>query len=300
MKWITSATLLLICPKKGKVQKEGKIGLTNRRGFLQRLLAAPYLVWAAIFIVVPLGMVLYYAFTDQNGAFTFQNFEAITGFTDTFTLSIWLGALATLICLVISYPLAYIISRMHPRHQKFMMMLVMLPMWINLLLRTYALMKIIEDTGLINSVLSWVGLPKLHMINTRGAVVAGMVYNFIPYMIMPIYNVMTRIEDPVLEASRDLGGNFWQTLRRVIFPLSVPGIVSGITMVFVPSVSTFYISGKLGGNIALVGDLIEYTFNSEANYNVGATMSLILMVMILLCMVIMNQFAGDEEEAILV
>ena len=274
--------------------------MTNRKGFLQRLLAAPYLVWAAIFIVVPMGMVMYYAFTDAAGNFTLQNFQSITAFSHTFMLSIWMGALATAICLLISYPLAYIISRMKPRHQKFMMMLVMLPMWINLLLRTYALMKILEDTGFINTILGWFGMEPLHMINTRGAVIAGMVYNFIPYMIMPIYNVMSRIEPPVLEASQDLGGNRWQTLKRVIFPLSVPGIVSGITMVFVPSVSTFYISGKLGGNITLVGDLIEYTFNGEANYNVGATMSLILMAMILLCMVIMNQFTQGDEEGILV
>ncbi len=274
--------------------------MTKRKGLAQRLLSAPYLVWAAIFILVPLAMVIYYAFTDANGRFTLQNFSDIAGFSHTFTLSIWLGALATVICLVIAYPLAYIISRMNPRTQKFMMMLVMLPMWINLLLRTYALMKILEDTGLINSVLEFLGLPALHMINTKGAVVAGMVYNFIPYMILPIYNVMTRIEPPVLEASRDLGGNFFQTFKRVILPLSLPGIVSGITMVFVPSVSTFYISGKLGGNIALVGDIIEYTFNGEANYNVGATMSLILMIMILLCMLIMNRFTDGDEEAILV
>ncbi len=280
--------------------KEARIGLTNRRGFGQRLLAAPYLVWAAIFIVVPLAMVIYYAFTDANGAFTLQNFSDISNFSHTFVLSIWLGALATVICLLIAYPLAYIISRMKPHHQKFMMMLVMLPMWINLLLRTYALMKLLEDTGLINSIFQWMGLPPLHMINTKGAVVAGMVYNFIPYMIMPIYNVMSRIETPVLEASQDLGSNFWQTFRRVIFPLSLPGIISGITMVFVPSVSTFYISTKLGGNMALVGDIIEFTFTTEANYNVGATMSLILMAMILLCMLVMNRFSDGDEEAMLV
>lgn len=274
--------------------------MTNRRGFLQRLIAAPYLVWMVIFIVVPLGMVLYYAFTDANGAFTLQNFSEISGFSHTFMLSIWLGAIATAICLLIAYPLAYIISRMSVRSQRLMMMLVMLPMWINLLLRTYALMKILEDTGFINTLLSYLHIPPIHLINTKGAVVAGMVYNFIPYMILPIYNVMTRIEAPVLEAAQDLGGSGFQTFKRVILPLSVPGIVSGITMVFVPSVSTFYISSKLGGNITLIGDIIEYTFNNEANYNVGATMSLILMGMILLCMLVMNQFADDDEGAVLV
>lgn len=263
-------------------------------------MAAPYLVWAVIFIVVPLLMVLYYAFTDQNGAFTLNNLKEITAFADTFLISIWLGAVATVICLLIAYPLSYLISRMSERKQRFMMILVMLPMWINLLLRTYALMKILEDTGFINTLLSWLHIPTVHMINTRGAVVAGMVYNFIPYMILPIYTVMSRIEKPVIEASQDLGAGAFSTFRRVIMPLSVPGVVSGITMVFVPSVSTFYISQKLGGNIALIGDLIEYKFNNEMNYNVGAAMSLVLMVMILLCMLVMNQFADDTEEAIVV
>ena len=274
--------------------------MTKRKGVLQRLLAAPYLVWAALFIIVPLAMVIYYAFTDKSGSFTFQNFSEIANFTHTFTLSIWLGAVSTVICLVIAYPLAYMMSRMKPRHQRLAMMLVMLPMWINLILRTYALMNILADTGIINRLLELVGLPPVHIINTQGAVVAGMVYNFIPYMIMPIYNVMTRIDPPVLEASRDLGGNFFQTFRRVIFPLSLPGIVSGITMVFVPSVSTFYISTKLGGTIALVGDIIEFTFIGETNYNVGASMSLILMAMILLCMLVMNRFTDGEEEGLIV
>lgn len=272
----------------------------NKRTLGQRLVAAPYLVWAVIFIVVPLLMVLYYAFTDQNGAFTLNNLKEITAFADTFLISIWLGVVATVICLLIAYPLSYLISRMSERKQRFMMILVMLPMWINLLLRTYALMKILEDTGFINTLLSWLHIPTVHMINTRGAVVAGMVYNFIPYMILPIYTVMSRIEKPVIEASQDLGAGAFSTFRRVIMPLSVPGVVSGITMVFVPSVSTFYISQKLGGNIALIGDLIEYKFNNEMNYNVGAAMSLVLMVMILLCMLVMNQFADDTEEAIVV
>ncbi len=274
--------------------------MTNPRALRQKLVAAPYLVWAAVFIVVPLAMVAYYAFTDPAGNFTLSNFHEIAGFSHTFILSIWLGLLSTIICLLISYPLAYLITRCSPKTQRLLMVLVMLPMWINLLLRTYALMKLLEDTGFINELLSLLHLPPVHLINTEGAVVAGMVYNFIPYMILPIYNVMTRIETPVLEASRDLGCNGFQTFRRVVFPLSIPGIVSGVTMVFVPSVSTFYISSKLGGSITLVGDIIEYTFNSEANYNTGATMSLILMGMILLCMLVMNQFTGGDEEAILV
>lgn len=266
----------------------------------QKLISAPYLVWSSIFIIVPLAMVLYYAFTDANGNFTFANIREISGFADTFLMSIWLGAVATVICLLIAYPLAYFISRMSKRKQKFMMILIMLPMWINLLLRTYSLMKILEDTGFINTLLSWIGLPTVHMINTKGAVVAGMVYNFIPYMILPIYTVMSRIEEATIEASQDLGAGAFSTFRRVIMPLSIPGIVSGITMVFVPSVSTFYISQKLGGNITLIGDIIEFKFKNEMNYNVGAAMSLVLMVMILLCMLIMNRFADGSEEAVVV
>ena len=239
----------------------------RKRTLTQRLVSAPYIVWAAIFIVVPLLMVFYYAFTDaETGSFTFSNITAISGFADTFVISIWLGAVATVICLLISY----------------------------------ALMKILEDTGLINHLLNLLGLPSVHMINTRGAVIAGMVYNFIPYMVLPIYTVMSRIDRPLIEASNDLGAGAFATFRRVIMPMSLPGVISGITMVFVPSVSTFYISRKLGGTLTLIGDSIEYKFINENDYNVGAAMSLVLMVMIILCMLVMNRFSDGEEEAIVV
>ena len=273
----------------------------RKRTLTQRLVSAPYIVWAAIFIVVPLLMVFYYAFTDaETGSLTFSNITAISGFADTFVISIWLGAVATVICLLISYPLAYFITKLSSRAQKFMLILIMLPMWINLLLRTYALMKILEDTGLINHLFNLLGLPSVHMINTRGAVIAGMVYNFIPYMVLPIYTVMSRIDRPLIEASNDLGAGSFATFRRVIMPMSLPGVISGITMVFVPSVSTFYISRKLGGTLTLIGDSIEYKFINENDYNVGAAMSLVLMVMIILCMLVMNRFSDGDEEAIVV
>ena len=270
------------------------------RRLSQRSASYPYLVWALIFILVPLLMVIYYAFTDSQGNFTPDNVLKIGDYMDTFLLSILLGAIATLICLLIAYPAAYIMSRMHFSRQKTMLMLVMLPMWINLLLRTYALMGILEDTGLINRLLSFLRLPTLHMINTSGAVVLGMVYNFLPYMILPLYSIMTKVEQNVLEAAQDLGANGAETFRRVILPLSVPGIVSGITMVFVPSVSTFYISQKLGGTSTLIGDIIDTKFSYENNYNLGAALSFVLMIMILICMAVMNEFSEDDEEAIIV
>ena len=266
----------------------------------QRRASYPYLIWALIFILVPLLMVVYYSFTDAQGNFTFDNIFRIGDYMDTFLLSILLGAIATVICLLVAYPAAYLMSRMRFSRQKTMLMLVMLPMWINLLLRTYALMGILEDTGLINRLLSFLHLPTVHMINTPGAVVLGMVYNFLPYMILPLYSIMTKVETNILEAAQDLGSNGFETFRRVIFPLSVPGIVSGITMVFVPSVSTFYISQKLGGTSTLIGDIIDTKFSYENNYNLGAALSLVLMVMIFICMAVMNEFSDDEGEAIIV
>ncbi len=266
----------------------------------QRLCAAPYLLWSVIFIVVPLGVVAYYAFTDGNGTFTLNNISAIADYGDTLLLSVWLGAVATVISLVIAYPIAYMISRMPQSKQRIMIVLVMLPMWMNLILRTYALMTILEDTGIINSLLSYIGIGPIHVINTRAAVVIGMVYNFIPYMILPLYTVMTKIDKNLIEAAQDLGGSAMSVFKRVVLPLSVPGIASGVTMVFVPSVSTFYISQKLGGNLMLIGDVIDTKFNWEYNYNVGAALSLVLMVMIFICIAIMNQYTDGEGETMVV
>lgn len=269
----------------------------KKQSFTQRLCAAPHILWSAIFIVVPLIMVVYYAFTDRNGAFTFDNITRLTDYTSTFLRSLWLGIVATIICLLIAYPLAYILSKMNVKAQSMMYMLVMIPMWMNFLLRTYAWMTLLEDSGVINSVLSRLGIGPFHMINTSGAVILGMVYNFLPYMILPIYSVMTKLDNSLVEAAHDLGANKFQVLKDVIFPSTLSGVVSGITMVFVPSVSTFYISQKLGGgSFALVGDVIEMQFQVSNNFNFGAALSLVLMVLILICMAVMNKF-GDAEDA---
>ncbi len=269
----------------------------KKQSLTQRLCAAPHILWSAIFIIVPLVMVLYYAFTDRSGAFTFDNITRLTDYTSTFLRSLWFGIVATVICLLIAYPLAYILSKMNVRAQSMMYMLVMIPMWMNFLLRTYAWMTLLEDSGVINSILSKLGIGPFHMINTSGAVILGMVYNFLPYMILPIYSVMTKLDNSLVEAAHDLGANKLQVIKDVIFPSTLSGVVSGITMVFVPSVSTFYISQKLGGgSFALVGDIIEMQFQVSNNFNFGAALSLVLMVLILICMAVMNKF-GDAEDA---
>ena len=264
---------------------------------LSKLISAPYLVWAALFIIVPLLFVIYYSLVDAGGTFTLEYIKSIGRYKDIMLNSIWLGFVATIICLVIAYPLAFIMARSTKNVQRTMLMLVMLPMWMNLLIRTYSLMILLQDTGIINSVFSFLHLPERHMINTNGAVILGMVYNYIPYMILPLYSVMTKIDYGQIEAAQDLGANRFAVFRKIILPLSTPGIASGFTMVFVPSVSTFYISKKLGGStFSLIGDIIEMQFKSANNYNLGAALSLILMVLILLCMAIMNRFTGDDDD----
>ncbi len=261
-----------------------------------KLISAPYLVWAAVFIIAPLIFVVYYSVTNANGDFTLENLQTLSKYATTFLRSIWFGIVATLICLVIAYPIAYIISQRSANTQRTMVMLIMLPMWMNFLIRTYSWMALLQDTGIINSAFSALGLEPVHMINTSGAVILGMVYNFLPYMILPIYSVMTKLDHSVVEAAQDLGGNRLTVMRKCILPLSMPGIASGITMVFVPSVSTFYISQKLGGgSFDLIGDVIERQFQQSYNYNLGAALSLVLMVLILLCMAVMNRFTNDEE-----
>ena len=288
---------------------------------LSRVIGAPYILWAVLFIIVPIGMVAYYAFTDATGAFTFDNMLEIGKYTDTFLLSIWLGLLATVISLVIAYPLAYIIANSGENRQKIMMMLIMLPMWMNFLLRTYSWMTILEDNGFLtttlNSVLEeiWVildevlnsfgeGLRKpfepIHLINTRGAVVLGMVYNFLPYMILPIYTVILKMDRSLIEAAQDLGCNKVQVFKNITIPLSLPGVVSGFTMVFVPSVSTFYISQKLGGTgTTLIGDIIETQFQTANNFHLGASLSFVLMILIFICLAVMNKFSDEDGEVII-
>ena len=268
----------------------------KKRSLTQRIIGAPYILWAAIFIVVPLLIVVYYSFTDADGNFTFANILQLKDYAEVFWISVKYSLIATLITLVIAYPFAYVMSRKSEYTQKIMMMLVMLPMWMNLLIRTYSWMNILEKNGIINNILENFGVEPLKMIGTPGAVIFGMIYNYIPYMIIPIFNVMSKIEPSLLEAAEDLGSGALSKLRRVILPLSMPGVLSGFTMVFVPSVSTFYISQKLGGGkILLIGDAIERQMQTSYNYNLGASLSLVLMVVILVSMVILNRFAGDDD-----
>ena len=223
----------------------------------KKLVDKPYILWSVLFIIAPLIMVVYYAFTDSTGAFSLDSIKAIPEYTSTILLSILYGIAATAICLVIAYPFAYFLSKLKFSTQSIMVLLVMLPMWMNFLIRTYSWMTILGDTGIINTVLNALGLGSLKLINTGGAVILGMVYNFLPYMILPIYSVLSKMDNSLIEAAQDLGSNRFQIIKKVIMPLSLPGVLSGITMVFVPCVSTFYITQKLGGGqIVLIGDII--------------------------------------------
>ncbi len=269
--------------------------MSKKSSFVFKLAGSPYIVWAIIFILVPLGMVAYYAFTDKSGAFTLDNIIDISKYMDTIILSVWLGLVATVISLVIAYPLAMIMANKGPEKQSLMTMLIMLPMWMNFLLRTYSWMTILEDNGLINTLLTSIGLDAVQLINTRGAVVLGMVYNFLPYMVLPIYTVMLKLDRSLIEAAQDLGSDKLGVFRNVTVPLSLPGVVSGFTMVFVPSVSTFYISQKLGGTgSTLIGDVIETQFQTANNFNLGASLSFVLMILIFICLAIMNRFSDDD------
>ncbi len=268
---------------------------------MKKLIAAPYLLWMAVFIIVPLIMVAYFAFTTTDGAFTLDNLAAVSQYANIFIRSIWLAAIATVICLIIAYPLSLILAKTDKSYQSTVLMIVMLPMWMNFLLRTYAWMTLLGNNGLINAFLKMAGLGPFEMLNTQGAVVLGMVYNYLPFMILPIYNVLVKIDKSVIEAAQDLGCNSTKTLLKVIVPLSMPGIMSGITMVFVPAISTFIISRMLGGGSnLLIGDLIEMQFlGNSYNPNLGAAISLVLMVIILLIMTILNQFDEDDDRVLM-
>lgn len=271
--------------------------MEKKPSLLQKLASAQYIVWSVIFIIAPLILVVYYAFTDAQGNFTVANIQQLGSYGNIFLRSIGYGLAATVICLLLSYPFAYLLSQSGAKRQSTMILLVMLPMWMNFLLRTYAWMSLLEDNGLINNMLAAVGLPRIHMINTAGAVVLGMVYNYIPYMILPIYSVLTKIDNSVIEAAQDLGANNRNVFLKVVLPMSMPGVISGVTMVFVPAVSTFIISKMLGGGgNLLIGDLIDMQFLGSAyNPNLGSAISLVLMVIILICMGIMNQFDDGEN-----
>lgn len=275
-------------------------------------LAIPYVGWMAIFVVAPLVLVVIYAFTSRDGGFTLENFSKMAEYLPVFTRSFLLALIATAICLLIGYPIAYLMSREGPGFRRIAMMLIMLPMWMNFLLRTYSWMSILENTGLLNTFFQKIGLITLFnsvfgtdlkffpMINTQGAIVLGMVYNFLPFMILPIYTVIEKIDHRVIEAAQDLGASTRNVFRKVIFPLSLPGVLSGITMVFVPAVSTFAISRLLGGGmVTLLGDLIESQFTGSA-YNpfLGSAVSLMMMLIVLVCMAVMNRFGEGEEGAV--
>ena len=277
----------------------GKITGRTRPGgrpLFQRLAAAPHIVWAVLFILAPMLFVLYFAFTDGNGNFTTDNITAMGQYSHTFILSIAFALIATVVCLLIGYPLAYFMSRTSPRTRKVLMVLIMLPMWCNLLIRTYALMALLDNGGLLNSFLESIGMQRLPIVGTDFGVILGMIYDFLPYMVLPIFTVMTKLDNRYIEAAHDLGCSNLQTLFRVVVPMTASGVVSGVTMVFVPSISTFYISQKLGaGKIDLVGDTIERLFQNTSTYGVGATMSLIMMVLIIVSVCIMNRFTDNEE-----
>ena len=276
----------------------------RRIRLIQRLTLTPYSIWAVLFIIVPLFFVAYYAFTDSNFNFTFENvtrfFTArsnvgageVHTYIVIFLRSLKLAVISTIICLLLGYPMAYIIARAGARTQKILITLIMIPMWMNFLIRTYAWMTILQDTGIFNGILSALGLGQIHIIGTEAAVVIGMVYDYFPYMILPIYSVMAKMDTRLIEAARDLGCNNAGVLRRVIWPLSLPGVISGINMVLIPSISTFYISQKLGnGKFYLIGDAIEGQYVAN-NLHFAAAIAFILMVILLVCMALMQRAAN--------
>ena len=275
--------------------------------------AVPYVVWMAIFVVAPIVIMVIYAFSGAEGGFTLDNFVQMGGYAAVFGRSFKLALFATAICLLVGYPVSYLLSREGERFRRTAMVLIMLPMWMNFLLRTYSWMTILENNGLLNQLFQHLGIISLYnrltgseleyftMIDTQGAVVLGMVYNYLPFMILPIYSVIIKLDHSLLEAARDLGANSVTVFRKVVLPLSLPGVLSGITMVFVPSVSTFAISRMLGGGTELLlGDLIERQFLGGAyNPQLGAAISLVMMMVVVVCMLVMNRFGEGEEQAVM-
>ena len=275
--------------------------------------AVPYVVWMALFVVAPIVIMVVYAFAGSDGGFTLDNFVQMGGYAAVFGRSFKLALIATAICLLMGYPVAYLLSREGESFRRTAMVLIMLPMWMNFLLRTYSWMTILENNGLLNQLLQKLGIIALYnhltgsnleyftMIDTQGAVVLGMVYNYLPFMILPIYSVLVKLDHSLIEAARDLGASSVQVFRKVILPLSLPGVLSGITMVFVPSVSTFAISRLLGGGTQMMlGDLIEQQFLGGAyNPQLGAAIALVMMAIVVVCMLVMNRFGEGEEQAVM-
>lgn len=260
-------------------------------------LSFPYIIWMAVFIIIPLLMIIYYGFSSEDGGITFTNLIMIADPVNrkALWLSLRLSVISTVLCLVLAYPVALILHNMKFKSNSFIVMIFILPMWMNFLLRTLAWQNILEKTGIINSFLGLLHLPPLNIINTPSAIIFGMVYNFLPFMILPIYNVMLKINDDIINAARDLGANSIQTLIKIILPLSLPGVISGITMVFVPSLTTFVISDILGGSkVVLIGNVIEQQFKTMNNWHTGSGLSLVLMVFILISMAVLAKY--DKEE----
>ena len=252
----------------------------------------PYIIWMLIFTVIPIALIMFYSFTDRSGNLSVEAFIKAVGYTDVFLRSIWIAFISTLICLILAYPFAYFMSRLKRSTQNFLTMLIMIPMWMNFLLRIYAWVTLLQNNGPIDTMLSLLGIHT-QLIGNQGAVILGMVYEYLPFMILPLYTVMTKIDYNLIEAAEDLGANKIKTMRKVVFPLSVPGIISGVTMVFVPSASTFLVAQYLGGtNDIMIGDVIDKIFWSDQN--TGSAIALILMVAILFFLIILN-FFGDEE-----
>ena len=266
------------------------------------LLSVPYILWMVVFTLIPLCVVGYYALTDPNtGTFTFDNLKELSQYLPVLGKSVWYSLISAAICLLLGYPVAYYIAHRTPIVQKLLYMLVMLPMCMSFLLRTLAWVALLQDTGIINNLLEALGIARLKLIRTPSAVVLGMVYNYLPYMILPLYATILKIDPRLIEAAEDLGCTPTETFRKVTLPLSMPGIVSGLTMVFVPAVSTFYISQKLGGaGTVLIGDVIERMFKQGNNANLGAALSLLLMVLVFVCTGIMNRLGGDADEGVVV
>ena len=266
------------------------------------LLSGPYILWMLVFTLIPLGVVSYYALTDPDtGVFTWRNIQELGLFLPTLGISVWYSLVSAFICLLLGYPVAYFIAHRKETTQKILYMLVMLPMCMSFLLRTLAWVGLLETNGIINQFLNFLNIGPLTMIGTPSAVILGMVYNYLPYMILPLYAIIVKIDRRLVEAAEDLGCTPVQVFSKVILPLSMPGILSGITMVFVPAVSTFYISQKLGGtDTMLIGDVIERQFKSAGNPNLGAALSLVLMLLVFVCTGIMNRFGSDEEGGVVV
>ncbi|MDO5350231.1 MAG: ABC transporter permease [Lachnospiraceae bacterium] len=264
----------------------------------KKLLSGPYILWMIGFTIIPLALIVYYGMTDRTGAFTLENIMAIATaeHAKALWLSLGLSLVSTIVCLLLAYPLAMILRSKGVGAGGFIVFIFILPMWMNFLLRTLAWQTLLEKGGVINGILTALHLPTQNLINTPAAIILGMVYNFMPFMVLPIYNVLSKIDDNTINAAKDLGANSFQTFWHILLPLSVPGIISGINMVFVPALTTFVISNLLGGSkILLVGNVIEQEFTKGSNWHLGSGLSLVLMVFILISMALIAKYDKNGE-----